>query len=235
MEFLSEDPTYLLSGLGVVAVASLIALWVTQQGKFLIAAGVALALALVVFVVERAWVTQAERIAMVVEDLRRAVEASDVEGVTRHLTPDVQFVQGDRTVGSTLTLAFIRSTLENAGLDFVRVSGLTTAAFPESRRGTAEFRVTGQGEPEDAGGVGDHRLGRLGMVARLPGDQPGCLEGQPDHPDPRPRGDDRRLEGRVGRTRSRGADRRGAIRPAPGAPHFRSGYSRITSLCSSSS
>jgi hypothetical protein len=145
MEFLSEDPTYLLSGLGVVAVASLIALRVTQKGKFLIVAGAALALALVVFVVERAWVTQAERIAMVVEDLRRAVEASDVEGVTRHLTPDVQFVQGDRTVGSSLTLAFIRSTLEHAGLDFVRVSGLSTAAFPQSRRGTAEFRVMAKG------------------------------------------------------------------------------------------
>ncbi len=39
MAFLSEDPTYLLSGLGVVAVTCLIALRVTQQGKFLIAAG----------------------------------------------------------------------------------------------------------------------------------------------------------------------------------------------------
>ena len=202
----------------------------------MIAAGVALALALVVFVVERAWVTQGERIAMVVEDLRRAVEASDVEGVTRHLTPDVQFVQGDRTVGSTLTLAFIRSTLEHAGLDFVRVSGLTTAAFPQSRRGTAEFRVTGQGEPEDAGGVGEHRLGRLGMVARLPGDQPGCLEGQPDHPDPRPPGDDDALRAGSGGPRSSGRIADGASGPrAPGAHLFRSGYSRITSLCSCSS
>ncbi len=154
MEFLAEDPTYLVSGLVVVAVASLIALRVTQRGKFLVAAGVSLALAVVVVVVERAWVTQGERIALVVEDLRRAVEASDVEGVTRHLTPDVQFVQGDHTLGSAMTRALIRSNLENAGFNFVRVSGLRTAAFPQSRRGTAEFRVTATGRSKSHMGRG---------------------------------------------------------------------------------
>ncbi len=173
MEFLSEDPTFLVSGLGVVAVASLIALRVTQRGKFLVAAGVSLALALVVVVVERAWVTQGERIALVVEDLRRAVEASDVEGVTRHLTPDVQFVQGDRTVGSLKTQDFIRSTLENAGLDFVRVTGLTTAAFPQSRRGTAEFRVMAKGSLKTQ--VGTTPIGSAGSEWSL-----GFQETSPD-------------------------------------------------------
>ena len=154
MEFLSEDPTFLLSVLVMAAVASLIALRVTQQGRFLIGAGVCLALALVVFVGERAWVTQGERIAMVVEDLRRAIEASDVEGVTRHLTPDVEFVQEDRTVGSAATRALIRSNLENAGFNFVRVTGLRTAAFPRSRRGTAEFRVMAEGRSKAALGTG---------------------------------------------------------------------------------
>ncbi len=173
MGFLSEDPTYLVSGLGAVAVASLIALRVTQRGKFLLAAGASLALALVVIIVERAWVTQGERIAMVVEDLRRAVEASDAEGVTRHLTPDVQFVQGDRTVGSTPTLAFIRSTLEHAGLDFVRVSGLSTAAFPQSRRGTAEFRVMAKGSLKTQ--VGTAPIGSAGSEWSL-----GFQETSPD-------------------------------------------------------
>ncbi len=173
MEFLSEDPTSLVSGLGVVAVASLIALRVTQRGKFLLAAAVSLALALVVVVIERAWVTQGERIALVVEDLRRAVEASDVEGVTRHLTPDVQFVQGDRTVGSAMTRAFLRSTLENAGLDFVRVSGLTTAAFPQSRRGTAEFRVMAKGSLKTQ--VGTAPIGSAGSEWSL-----GFQETSPD-------------------------------------------------------
>ena len=152
MEFLSEDPTYLISGLVIVAAGFLVALRVTQQGKFLIAAGIALAMALVVAVVEWAWVTQAERIAMVVEDLRRAVEASDVDGVIGHLTPDVQFVHGDRTVGSAMTRAFIGTTLKNAGLDFVRVTQLKTAAFPQSRRGTAEFRVMAKGSLRTLGG-----------------------------------------------------------------------------------
>jgi len=173
MEFLSEDPTYLVSGLGVVAAGSLIALRVTQRGKFLIAAVVALALALAVLLIERAWVTQAERIAMVVEDLRRAVEASDVEGVIRHMTPDVEYVQGDRTVGSTFTRAFIRATVEKSGLEFVHVSRLTTAAFPESRRGTAEFRVLAKGSLKTP--VGSANIGSAGSEWSL-----GFQETSPD-------------------------------------------------------
>ena len=38
MEFLSEDPTYLAGGLGLIAVGLLIALRVSQQGKYLIGA-----------------------------------------------------------------------------------------------------------------------------------------------------------------------------------------------------
>jgi len=145
MDYLSEDPTYLAGGLGVVAVAFLIALWITQQGKYLVAAGMALVLALVVVVVERAWVTDGERIEQVIEDLRRAVENSDVEGVDRHLTPDVEYVQGDNTVAGDRTRAFIRMSLAHAVFDFVRVSHLTTDAGHQSRRGSAEFRVMAKG------------------------------------------------------------------------------------------
>ncbi|MEJ7639767.1 MAG: hypothetical protein WKF75_17800 [Singulisphaera sp.] len=104
-----------------------------------------MALALVVVVPERAWVTQGERIALVVEDLRRAVEASDVEGVTRHLTSDVQYLQGDRTVGNAKTRAFIRSTLRTPGSTSCGSAARRRPPSRNVRRGTAEFRVMAKG------------------------------------------------------------------------------------------
>src|ERR1700747_282407 len=93
MTFLSEDPTYLAGGLGVFAGGFLIALRVTQQGKYLIWGLASLGLAMTVLLVERFWITDNERIERVVYDLRRAVMASDAEAVLTHLTPDVQYVQ----------------------------------------------------------------------------------------------------------------------------------------------
>src|SRR4051812_40096961 len=98
MELLSEDPTLLAGGLGVVALAALAALRVTQQGKYLIAAVAAVILALAVIAVERLWITDNERIERVVEDLRRSVAVSDAEGVIAHLAPDVEYIRGDTIV-----------------------------------------------------------------------------------------------------------------------------------------
>ena len=100
MTNLSEDPTYLAGGLLLVAGAFVVALNVTQQGKYLIRAGIALALALMVVAIEWFWVTDNERIEQVVYDLRRAVQNSDVEGVLAHMAPNVQYLAGgDRTIG----------------------------------------------------------------------------------------------------------------------------------------
>src|SRR5436190_604723 len=93
MTFLSEDPTYLVGALGILAVSFLMALRVTQQGKYLYWALGALGLAAAVLAIEHFWVTDNERIERVVYDLRRAVLASDVDGVLEHLTPDVEYVQ----------------------------------------------------------------------------------------------------------------------------------------------
>ena len=73
MEILSDDPTYLAGGLGLLAGVFLIALRLTQQGKYLVWAAVSLALALVVVGVERVWVTDNERIEETVYGLGRAV------------------------------------------------------------------------------------------------------------------------------------------------------------------
>lgn len=62
MTYLSEDPTFLAGFFLVLAGAFLAALKVTQQGKYLVRAGIALGLGLVVFVVDWLWVTDTERI-----------------------------------------------------------------------------------------------------------------------------------------------------------------------------
>ena len=73
MTYLSEDPTYLTGSLLLLAGVFLIALRVTQQGKYLIATAMSLVFALVVVIVEWMWVTDNERIEKVVYDVRAAV------------------------------------------------------------------------------------------------------------------------------------------------------------------
>src|SRR5262249_42654940 len=138
MTFLSEDPTYLAGALLLLAGAFAVALRVTQQGKYLVWALAAAGLAGGVVAVERCWVTDNERIERVVYDLRRAVLASDVEGVLRHLTPDVQYVQGGTPLSGEATRELIRTNLGNASLDLVHLRELQTSAGRQTRRGKAE-------------------------------------------------------------------------------------------------
>jgi hypothetical protein len=158
LHYLSEDPWPLAGGLGLVALGLLIALWITQQGKYLIRAGVALSLALLVIGVEHFWVTDNERIETVVNDLGRAVEASDADRVISHLAPEVSVAGGDTRLGRRLnaisrqiTIGAIREILQNTRFEYVRVSRLTTHAGRYSRQGTAEFRVHALGTTHSPG------------------------------------------------------------------------------------
>jgi hypothetical protein len=145
MTFLSEDPTYLAGTLGVITGAFLIALRVTQQGKYLVWAMATLGFAIAVVVIEWFWVTDNERIERVVYDLRRAVLASDAEGVLKHLTPDVQYVQNGTALPGEATRELIRVNLANATFDFVYLRELQTSAGRQTRRGKAEFRIYAKG------------------------------------------------------------------------------------------
>jgi hypothetical protein len=145
MGYLSEDPTYLAGGLGLLAVAMLVALQITQQGQYLIRALVALGLAAVVLVVEHLWVTDSERIEQVVYGLRDAVANSDGERVMTYLTPDVEIVQGGSQSSGQAAQGYIKAAVANAKFDFLRISRLKAQAFPQSRRGVAEFRVLASG------------------------------------------------------------------------------------------
>ena len=141
MEFLSDDPTYVAGTLAVLAGIFGIALRVTQQGKYLIAAVAALSLALLVVLIEQLWVTDAERIEAKVYALGQAVAASDTNTVFEILADDVEYVSGDNTLPPAETREMVTRTLANAKFDFLRISKLRTRVGSQSRRGTADFQV----------------------------------------------------------------------------------------------
>jgi hypothetical protein len=145
MTYLSEDATLLAGGLLLLAGACLVALRVTQQGKHLIWAGVALSLALIVVITEWWWVTDNERIEEVIYGLRRAVLSADAEAALACMAPTVQYLQGDFALSEDATRELIRANLSHARLDFVRITDLQISVGHQSRRGKAEFRVFARG------------------------------------------------------------------------------------------
>jgi hypothetical protein len=145
MAYFLEDATLPAALLLLVAGGFVVALRVTQQGKYLIRALFAAGLAAAVVVFEWLWMTDNERIERVVYGLRDAVASSDVEGVLGYMDPDVQYVRGETALDGPETRGFIRANLERAKFDLVRVSGLETSAAEQSRRGTATFHVFAKG------------------------------------------------------------------------------------------
>ncbi|HEV3167759.1 MAG TPA: hypothetical protein VGZ22_27390 [Isosphaeraceae bacterium] len=149
LHFLSEDPRLLLSVLGVACLGFLAALWLTQQGKYLIGVGITVTLALGVLAIEHFWVTDNERIEGVVYDLASAVEASDAARVIDHLAPEATLSASDtsplvtrlNSLTSPLVREAIRHTLSITKFDYIHISNLSTSAGEQSRRGTAEFKV----------------------------------------------------------------------------------------------
>jgi hypothetical protein len=153
MTYLSEDPTYLAGALLLVAGAFLVAVNITQRGKYVVYAGAAFGLALLVVAIEWLWITDNERIEQVVYDLRRAVQNSDTDGVLAQMAPSVQYLQGDTALSEDATRALIRTNLSHAHFEFVRISDLQTSAGRQSRRGRAEFRVFTRGRFDRLGAV----------------------------------------------------------------------------------
>jgi hypothetical protein len=175
MHYLTEDPLYLLIGLGVAAVCCLLALKVTQQGKFLIWAGGLAALAAGVFGFERFYVTDSERVEAVVYDLGRAIEASDIDRIKSHLDENVTFGRRSRTMDASLTLRVVLPLLQQTRFDFVRIGQLSTAAGSQTKRGSAEFKVSASGIFNQGGHevplvvVGSECEWSMGFVERSPG------------------------------------------------------------------
>lgn len=162
LHYLSEDPTYLAGGLGLVGLGLLAALRLTQQGKYLIWALTAFALAGAVLLVERLWVTDNERIEAVIYEVADAVGASDADRVASLLTADANIevnataIEGGLVMryvvaalanfrGRRVTPELLHQQLDSLKFDMLRVSRLTTHAGQLSHRGTASFRVYASG------------------------------------------------------------------------------------------
>ena len=144
MYYLIEDPTYPLTILALAALVCLVTLQVTQQGKFLIWAVGLLGVGGVLFLVERLVVTEAERVEAVVYELADAVSHSNVEAVEKLLAPEIMLGRRDQTDG----IAPVRTLLpllRQIRFDFVKVRQLTTQAGTQTKRGSAEFKVSVSG------------------------------------------------------------------------------------------
>ena len=155
MTNLSEDPTYLAGGLLLVAGAFLVALNITQQGKYLVRAGIILGLALLVVVSEWFWVTDNERIEEVVYALRKAVLNSDAEGVLVQMCLMFSSCRPIQRFWEDATREMIRASLSHAAFEFVRISDLQISVGQQSRRGQAEFRVFTRGRLHSSPGVAE--------------------------------------------------------------------------------
>jgi hypothetical protein len=159
MEYLSEDPTYLAGGLGVLAVVFLIVLKVSQQGKYLIYAGVAGLLALLVLLVERVWVTENERIEAVVYALADAVGRSEGDEAASYIDPSCVVEPGDRAgrmaamvyvgFGGQKPREWLKANLGNIKFDWLRIARLEAKAGSLSGRGSADFVVHTMGQRKE--------------------------------------------------------------------------------------
>lgn len=169
MTWLSEDPWPLGVTFGAVALGFLIALKVSQQGKYLVAAIVAGLLALGVVLVERAWVTDNERIEAVIQELGRAVVRSDADAALALMTPDVTLAQASITLGGRPARAvrrgvpglpedlanpargLMRGAIRETQFDFLSITRIAAHAGRQSGMGQAEFRVFASGSINSGG------------------------------------------------------------------------------------
>jgi hypothetical protein len=159
LRWLTEDPWLLASFLAGLGLCLLVAVWLTQQGKYLVAGLGLLALAGLVLLFEWLWVTEAERVEAVIRDLGRAVARSDAQAVLDLMAPEVALSQGSLSIGGPQVRAMkrfvpgldadrinparalIRSIISETRFDFLSIRDLRTQAGKLTRRGKADFRV----------------------------------------------------------------------------------------------
>ncbi len=144
MTYLVEDPTYPLIAIGLAALACLVTLQVTRQGKFLIWGVSLLGVGAILAGVERLVVTDTERVEAVVYDLASAVSNSNVEAVEALLAPEVSLGRRDQTEGIG-PVRILLPILRQVRFDFLKVRHLNAQAGSQTKRGTAEFKVSAGG------------------------------------------------------------------------------------------
>ncbi|MFO0956514.1 MAG: hypothetical protein U0800_03495 [Isosphaeraceae bacterium] len=168
MHYFIENPWPFMIACGVAAAACLIALRATQQGKFLVGAAIAAALAGFAWLADALVVTDAERVEAVVygmvDAVRKVNPAPDPESkaspgdrdkvdtgpVFEYLTKDVTLESGERSLPSLISRALIQSELQNTRFDFLNVGQVEVQVAPQSRTAKARFRAHAGGTTERA-------------------------------------------------------------------------------------
>ncbi len=171
MHYLSEDPWPLVAVLGAVALGFVVAWKITGDGKYMLRAGIAAGLALLVLGIERIWVTDAERIEAVVTDLARAVRESDADGLLAHFTPEVEVTLEDNSLG-TPDPTLVRRELQNVAFHRIAVSNLVAEASTHTKLGKATFGAMIVGtysSPMTRQSFGDRTEWDLGFEETEPG------------------------------------------------------------------
>lgn len=199
MSWLSEDPWSVVGTLLAVAAGLLIAVRITQQGRFLTYAGAAAGLALLIVLIEQVWVTDNERIAAVVAAVARGVEAGDADAVMAQMAPRARLLAFGGVYSQEIDADLVRNGLEQVDFDLIRVNHLQTNAGTQSRRGSAEFRVFASGIAQIGGGSQPFAEGSTTWSFGLREDGPGVWKVNEVRAVRLPRGASIPNMGRVGR------------------------------------
>jgi len=143
MTWLSENPWPLAGTCLILAMIFLVALRITQQGKFLIRALAALGAAGLILLVEWFWVTDRERIANVIYDMADAVKTGDIARFEAHLAEEFN------PPGGGLARSAMRGAIQQMDFEFIRISKLRATAGDLTKRGKADFFAMAAWEPHD--------------------------------------------------------------------------------------
>jgi ketosteroid isomerase-like protein len=160
--YVAENPWPLVAVFGMIGLGFLVAMRVTQDGRYLVRGLVALGLAAVVMVVEQLWVTDAERIESVVRELADAVRRSDSEAALALMDEHVGFGIRNQSISEELDLSLIRIVLREVKFDWLHVSRLSASAGKQTLMGQADFKVNAGGTYQGSqpfGGLSEWSLG----------------------------------------------------------------------------
>ncbi|RLT11868.1 MAG: hypothetical protein DWI24_06815 [Planctomycetota bacterium] len=143
--YFGENPWPIIIGLLVIAVICLALLFVTQNGRYLIRALIALSFVALLLLIDWAWKTDREKIAEVVIKIANAVNRNDIETLRGQLAPNALYLQSGQGAGvefqSPLGNTLLRDAIDQMKFDFLSVRDLNVSAGRQTKRGKADFQV----------------------------------------------------------------------------------------------
>lgn len=131
----AEDVWTLIWVIALLALVLLIAMVATRRSRLLIGIVSLAALAVVLLVIERLWVTDRERVDAIIDDIAQSVRQGDTEGIVRHLAPQCHYGSLDRE-GIRRMVDSVFHTFE---LEKLTISSRKTELFSRRKEATAEF------------------------------------------------------------------------------------------------